>query len=316
MNLIVVTDGHTLNPGDLSWKQFEAMGKIVVYDRTSGADALNRCKDATVIITNKTLIPSTVIHFAENLKLIAVTATGFNNVDIEAARQKQIPVCNVPGYGTDSVAQHTFALILELTNYVGKNSSSVTNGEWFRSEDWCYTKTPITELSGKTIGIIGFGKIGQKVAAIASAFGMTVIYHSNHEKSGIGDKATLDEVFAQSDIVSLHLPLKTDNHAFVNLRLISLMKPSAFLINTARGQLIHERDLADALKAGKIAGAALDVLSQEPPSIENPLIGLSNCIITPHNAWLSIEARKRIMNITCENVRTALSGNPQNIVNR
>jgi glycerate dehydrogenase len=235
-------------------------------------------------------------------------------VDVDAARQMKILVCNVPSYGTDSVAQHTFALILELTNLVGKNSETVRQGQWSHAPDWCYSVKPLVELSGKTIGIIGFGRIGQKVAQIAEAFGMRVIYFNPSPKDTSYTRVSLKELFVTSDIVSLHCPLKSDNQSFVNKELISLMKPTAFLINTSRGQLIHEHDLAEALKSKKISAAALDVLSKEPPPAGHPLTGLDNCMITPHNAWLSVEARSRIMEITFRNVDAFLKGNPQNIV--
>jgi glycerate dehydrogenase len=311
---IIVTDGYTLNPGDLDWKIFDAMGNVSVYERTTVDEMPDRCQHADVILTNKTPISSDLIDIAHKLKIIAVTATGYNIVDVARAKQKGVIVCNVPGYGTDSVAQHTFALILELTNHVGKNSESVSRSEWSKSKDWCYTKSPIVELAGKTLGIIGYGRIGKKVAQIGEAFGMRIIFYNSSLKSGIGTQVSLMQIFTESDVVSLHLPLMDDNKAFVNEGLLSLMKPSAFLINTSRGQLILEKDLANAIKTGTIAGAALDVLSKEPATTDNPLIDLRNCIITPHNAWLSFEARSRIFKTTFDNVRLALEGNPQNVV--
>jgi glycerate dehydrogenase len=315
MAVIVITDGYTLNPGDLNWERFKSLGEVVLYDRSPSDLVMERCRDADVIITNKTPITAKVIEASLKLKVIAVTATGYNVVDIQASKKKGIPVCNVPAYGTDSVAQHTFALLLELTNQVGRNSESVRAGDWVKSKDWCYAKSPIVELAGKTFGIVGYGRIGQKVATIADAFGMSVIYHSTSSKGVTGVSVTLDDVFRQSDVISLHIPLNEHNHGFVNRDLLSLMKPSAFLINTSRGQLIHETDLSRFLWEGKIAGAALDVLSVEPPAEDNPLIAAPHCIITPHNAWLSIEARKRIMDTTFNNVKLALEGKSQNIVN-
>lgn len=312
MHTIVITDADTLNPGDLSWKQFESLGEVIIFDKTGEEIITERCKAATVIITNKTPISKSTIEAAHKLKVIAVTATGYNVIDVDAAKKNQILVCNVPAYGTDSVAQHTFALLLELTNHVGKNTASVSKGDWSKSNKWCYSKSPIIELSGKTLGLIGYGKIGQKVAELARAFGMKIIYFRPSAKTL---SHSMEEIFQQSDFVSLHCPLKSDNHSFVNERLLSLMKPSAFLINTSRGQLINESDLALALKDRKIAGAALDVLSMEPPLENNPLIGLLNCIITPHTAWLSFEARKRIMEATFANVQSALNSKPQNVVN-
>jgi glycerate dehydrogenase len=314
MEKIIITDGYTLNPGDLSWAKLATLGTITIFERTSPEMVSERCAGATVIVTNKTPINANVMSAVHGLKVIAVTATGYNVVDIGAARARGIAVCNVPGYGTESVAQHTFALILELTNHVGKNSSSVSGGEWPHSPDWCYSKAPIMELSGKTLGIVGYGSIGQKVATIATAFNMKVIYYNRSLKKGPGLQVTLKEVFSESDFVSLHVPLQKDNEAFVNSDLLSLMKATAFLVNTSRGQLIHEGDLRFALKNRRIAGAALDVLSKEPPPADHPLIGLDNCIITPHNAWLSKEARGRIMEETFENVRAALAGHPRNVV--
>jgi glycerate dehydrogenase len=315
MEKIVVTDGYTLNPGDLSWDALHRFGEVTVYDRTGLSQIHERCVDATIIVTNKTSIDESMISKLKRLKIIAVTATGYNVVDVAAAKRNQIFVCNVPGYGTDSVAQHTFALLLELTNRVGKNSQSVANGEWSSSIDWCFVDAPITELSGKTLGVVGYGKIGERVSKIAETFGMEVIYHSPSKKTTHRKLVTLEELFTASDVVSLHCPLTESNKSFVNANLLSLMKPSSFLVNTSRGQLINEHDLAAALRTHKIAGAALDVLSQEPPPTGHPLIGLQNCIITPHNAWLSVEARQRILAITVDNIAKALSGRPQNIVN-
>jgi len=312
---MVITDGYTINPGDLSWTAFERLGELKYYDRTPAHLVTERCKEATVIITNKTPVTAQTIHNAPHLKLITVMATGYNIVDINAAKDKGVPVCNVPEYGTNSVAQHTVALLLELTNHAGRHALSVKDGEWVHSADWSYVKAPIVELSGKTIGIIGFGRIGQKVAAIAKAFDMNVIINTRHKQLRSVSGVSLQELFTQSDVVSLHCPLTQDNYGFVNGKLLSLMKRSAFLINTSRGQLINEQDLAGALQKNELAGAALDVLSTEPPSDDNPLIGLENCIITPHNAWISFEARKRLMQATVDNIVAALKGHPVNVVN-
>lgn len=313
--MIVVTDGHTLNPGDLDWTVFGAFGSVKVYERTARHELEDRCTDATIIVTNKTVIDSNCIGRATNLKLIAVTATGYNVVDVEAASRKKIPVCNVPGYGTDSVAQHTFALILELTNHVGANAGTTAAGDWSKSPDWCYTASPMVELAGKTLGIIGFGKIGKKVAEIGRAFGMNILFYNKATETGETEQVSLQEVFTRSDVVSLHCPATRENAGFVDDSLLSLMKPSAYLINTARGQLINENALATSLRSRKIAGAALDVLSTEPPVPDHPLIGLHNCLITPHTAWLSVEARKRIMDATFENIRCALRQEHRNVVN-
>lgn len=312
---IVITDGYTLNPGDLSWDGFKKFGEVVLYERTPADLILERCRDADVILSNKVPISASVMENAHNLKLISVTATGYNIIDMDAARRKNIAVCNVPNYGTYSVAQHTFALILEITNRVGVNSDSVRNGEWVRSSDFCYTKSSLMELHEKTLGIIGLGSIGMQVAMIARAFGMNVVYNSRTRKdTDLATFADLDTVFATSDIVSLHCPLTSGNREFVNARLLSLVKSSAFIINTSRGQLIHERDLADALQRGRLSGAALDVLSSEPPDADNPLIGAKNCLITPHTAWMSSEARKRILTITHENIDGFIKKKPKNLV--
>jgi glycerate dehydrogenase len=312
--LLVVTDGHTLNPGDLSWDDFKKYGKVEVYERSSPSEVTERCRNATLIITNKTPVDASLIAACPKLKLIAVTATGYNIIDIEAARKRNIIVCNVPGYGTVSVAQHTFALILELVNHAGENARTVAEGKWSTSKDWCYTVAPIVELSGKTLGIVGLGNIGGEVAKIGAAFGMRVIFSNPRPKQSGYEQVSVEELFSRADVISLHCPLTADNKQFVNAALLSLMKRSACLINTSRGMLINESDLATALRNGTIAGAGLDVLSTEPPR-DNPLIGSPRCIITPHNAWLSFESRSRMMAATLANVEKTLAGRPQNVVN-
>ena len=313
---IVVTDGYALNPGDLSWKPIEALGDLKVYDRTSAELVYERCKEADIILTNKTEIDKTAIEKLPALRLISVLATGYNIVDTSAAKNKSIIVCNVPAYGTASVAQHTFALILELTNHISIHATSVANGEWQRSADYSYSIRPLVELSGKTLGIVGMGNIGQQTARIAKAFGMKVIYYSRHDKkTNLGEFTDLASLFTNSDIVSLHCPLTPENKAFVNTSLLKLMKPSAYIINTSRGQLVNENDLAEALNADLIAGAALDVLSKEPPQDDNPLLKAKNCVITPHNAWSTREARQRIMDTTADNIRAFIKGHPQHVVN-
>ena len=313
---IIVTDGYTLNPGDLSWGSIAAYGELIVYDRTSSAEFLERCRDAEIILTNKVPVDKEKMKQCTKLKLISVLATGYNVIDTKAASDRKIIVCNVPAYGTDSVAQHCLALLLELTNRVGQHAASVANGDWQKSPDWCYSLAPITELAGKTIGIVGFGNIGQQVARIANAFGMRVVYYRLHdEPTTLGNYADLPTLFATSDAVTLHCPLTADNQEFVNNNLLQRMKKSAYLINTARGPLIHEQDLADALNTDQIAGAALDVLSTEPPQANNPLLTAKNCIITPHNAWMSKEARKRIIDITGKNIWAFQQAAPINRVN-
>ncbi len=315
MNLIV-TDGHTLNPGDLSWDEIRTFGELTIYDRTTPDELLHRCKNADIIITNKTPIPGDTISQLPNLKLITVTATGYNIVDIKTASAQNISVANVPGYGTSSVAQHSFALILELSNRAGIHSTDVAAGNWQTAIDWCYTLTPITELADKIIGIVGMGNIGQQVAAIATVLGMNVLYHTPNPRSSFqGKSVDLNELFSTSDIVSLHCPQTPENTGFVNRNLLRKMKKSAWLINTSRGGLINEADLAEALTEKWIAAAALDVLSKEPPVANHPLIGLSNCLITPHIAWISFEARKRIITETARNIKSFLQGKPINVVN-
>jgi glycerate dehydrogenase len=310
---IIITDGHTLNPGDLTWKPFEELGAVKIYDFTPEDLVLQRCQGATIIVTNKTPISKGIISACPNLKIIAVTATGYDVVDIQSANTRGVQVCNVPGYGTDSVAQHTFSLILELTNHVGLNSQSVRKGDWSSQDEFCYTKAPIRELRGKTLGVVGYGKIGRRVGDIGSAFGMNILYSASPQSNDPHAKP-VEQLFFEADIVSLHCPLTKDNRGFVNYSLLSSMKRSSLLINTARGQLINENDLLKALKEGLISGAALDVLSKEPPPADHPLLDLSNCIITPHNAWYSFEARSRIMEITVRNIDRALKGSSQNLV--
>ncbi len=312
---IVVTDGYTLNPGDISWEKIESFGELSVYERTPANLIIKRCKEADILLTNKVPFSKETLMQLPKLKLISVLATGYNIVDVQAAKEKNITVCNVPGYGTDSVAQHTFALILELTNHVGLHAESVASGEWQQNPDWCYTKKPIQELAGKTLGIVGLGNIGQQVAYIAIAFGMRVLYHNRHKKNTqLAEYRELEDLFSEADIVSLHCPLQSGNTGFVNKALLKTMKKTALLINTSRGQLITEQDLADALHNNLVAGAALDVLSQEPPLPNHSLIGLKNCIITPHNAWMSREARERVMEMTAENIFAFLEKKPINMV--
>ena len=314
---IVATDGYTLNPGDLSWDPIRALGELTLYDRTPPELIVERCHDAAIVLTNKTPFSRQTLAALPALQFIAVTATGHNVIDSAAAKEQKIGVSNVPAYGTDSVAQHVFSLLLELTNHVGRNAREVANGKWQRSADWCFTEAPVMELAGKTFGVVGFGHIGAQAARIANAFGMKVIYHSPGKKeTTLATAVSLEELFAASDVITLHCPLTSTNQEFVNAAVLARMKPSALLINTARGQLINEQELADALNNGVIAGAGLDVLSKEPPTNGNPLLNAKNCIVTPHNAWISKEARIRIMQVTTANVEAFLKGAPQNVVNR
>jgi glycerate dehydrogenase len=305
---IVVLDGHTLNPGDLDWQGIEALGELTVHDRTPLPQIVERAKDAGILFTNKT--PLTAVRF------IGVLATGFNIVDIAAARARGIPVCNVPGYGTASVAQHVFALLLELTQHAGHHGRTVRDGRWSASPDFCYWDFPLVELSGRALGIIGYGSIGEAVARIARAFGMIVLASARRPRSAPDvEFASTDDVFRRADVVTLHCPLTEETRGMVNTARLATMKPGAFLINTGRGPLIVERDLADALNAGRLAGAGLDVLSTEPPAPDNPLLAARNCLITPHIAWATRAARARLMQIVVENLRAFLAGRPSNVVN-
>lgn len=315
---IVVLDGQTLNPGDLSWEPLEACGSVTIYERTPQEQVVERCKDADIILTNKAIINADAIGALKQTKYIGVTATGFNVVDVKAAQAHGIKVANVPAYGTASVAQLTFSLILEHCFNVGKHAESVRQGEWTSSKDFSYRKAPLIELHDKTLAIIGFGQIGQAVARLALAFGMQVIvFHKHPERDKmVGVKfVDLESCFREADFISLHCPLNDDNKGFVNKRMLDLVKPSSFIINTSRGPLINENDLAEALNSGRIAGAGLDVLSQEPPTADNPLLKATNCMITPHIAWATLEARKRLMGVVIENIKAFLEGKPQNIVN-
>lgn len=314
---IVILDGHALNPGDLSWKCFEEFGSVAYYDRTEvESDTIDRIADADIILLNKTPITAKVIAASPKLKLICVLATGYNVVDCQAAAARGIPVCNVPGYSTNSVAQFTFALLLELCHHVGLHTESVHNGDWSAHLDFCYWKTPQMELTGKTIGIIGYGSIGQAVGKIANAFGMKVLAFSRTHYPEHADKYTdLDTLLARSDVVSLHCPLFPETEGMINSQTITKMKDGAILLNTARGGLIDETAVADALRTGKLRGAAVDVVSYEPISRENPLLTAPNCIITPHMAWAPIESRQRILETTTKSIQAFLDDRPVNTVN-
>lgn len=316
---IVVLDGFALNPGDLSWEPLKALGQVEIYDRTPPELVAERISGAAIILTNKAIVNADAILGSPSLQYIGVMATGYNVVDIKTAADHRIVVTNVPGYSTASVAQLTFALILELCQGVGLHAESVRNGEWVACKDYSYWKMPLMELHDKTLGIIGFGQIGQAVARIALSFGMQVIVsHKHPERDRMEGVRFTDQAscFRESDIVSLHCPLNEQNREFVNTALLATMKPSAFLINTSRGPLIREADLAAALHNGVIAGAGLDVLSVEPPDAGNPLLTAKHCLITPHIAWATIEARKRLMDKLVSNLKAFLDGRPENVVNR
>lgn len=316
---IVVLDGYALNPGDLSWVNLLNLGEVVLYDRTPADKIVERSLDAEVLITDKTPFTEDIIERLPDLKYIGVLATGYNIVDTAAAKKRKIIVTNVPAYSTMSVAQLTFALLLELCHHMQKHSDSVLEGKWADSLDFCYWDFPLIELSGKTIGIIGFGNIGKKVADIAAVFGMNIIASSRHETDQSDRKnfrwAELNEVLEQADVVSIHCPLLPETKGLINAGNLRRMKRSAFLINTSRGPVVVEQDLADALNNGIIAGAGIDVLSAEPPSKENPLFKAKNCLITPHIAWATKEARVRLMDIAVNNVVSFINGNPVNVVN-
>jgi glycerate dehydrogenase len=314
---IVVLDGYALNPGDMSWKGLEELGNCVIYDRTAPSELYERIKNAEAIITNKAVIDAPLMEKLPKLRYIGVTATGYNVVDVKAASSKGIVVTNIPAYSTDSVAQLVFAHLLNIVNRVELHATSVREGEWANSKDFAYWKSPQTELAGKTLGIVGFGRIGRRVAQIGDAFGMKVIFNNRSQvkDATVGMRqTTLEEVFAQSDVISINCPLTPENSEFVNSHLLHRMKPSSILINTGRGGLIHEGDLAKALNEGVIAAAGVDVLSAEPPRHDNPLLTARNCYITPHIAWATTEARQRLMDITVENLRCFVEGKAQNVV--
>lgn len=314
---LTILDAFTANPGDLSWAGLQSLGTCTIHDRTPASEVVERAKDCEVIITNKTVISRDVIFALPNLRYIGVLATGYNVVDITAAQERGITVCNVPGYSTTSVAQTVFALLLELTHRVGHHAQTVREGRWSRCEDFCYWDGTLIELEGRTLGILGYGTIGEAVARIGLALGMKVIAHRRTWRTpplaGV-EPADVDDLFSRSDVLSLHCPLTDTTKAIICAANLARMKPSAFLINTARGPLIHEPDLADALNAGRLAGAGLDVLSTEPPDAGNPLITAKNCFITPHIAWASKEARARLIEVATENVRAFERGHPQNVV--
>lgn len=316
---IVVLDGYTENPGDLRWDALEKFGTLTVYDRTDRDDAaiISRIGDAQIVITNKTPITEKVMASCPSIQLISVLATGFDVVDISAAKAHHITVCNVPAYGTATVSQYAIALLLEICHHIGHHSQTVFDGRWAKSNDWCYWDMPSIELDGKTMGIIGFGRIGQQEAGIARALGMHVLAVDPHPCDAgraLADYVSMEELLARSDVISLHCNLTAENAGMINCRTIAQMKDGAILINNARGQLINEQDLADALNSGKLRGAGLDVVSTEPIRENNPLLQAKNCIITPHISWASLECRQRIMDMTAENIAAFLADTPIHVV--
>ncbi len=319
---IVILDGYTENPGDLSWEGFEKIGELKVYDRTpigDEAEIIKRIGDADVVYTNKTPISAKTIESASNLKFIGVLATGFNVVDVEAAKAKGIPVSNIPTYGTDAVGQFAIALLLEICHHIGHHSESVHAGNWTSNKDWCYWDYPLIELAGKTMGVIGFGRIGQTTGRIAKALGMKVIAYDTYPTDAgrsIGEYVSLDTLLASADVISLHCALTKENAGIINKDSIAKMKDGAIIINNGRGQLIEEQALADALNSGKLYAAGLDVVSTEPIKEDNPLLKAKNCIITPHISWAPKESRQRLMDIAVNNLKAFVEGAPVNVVNK
>lgn len=318
---IVVLDGYCENPGDLSWAPLEQFGEVVVYDRTPDTKeaVVERLKDADILVGNKNNITAEIMDACPNLKYIAVQATGYNVIDVAAAKERGIPVSNVPTYGTMAVAQHTMALLLEITNLVGHHNDRVHAGRWAEGPDWCFWDSPLMELDGKTLGVIGFGKIGQQTAKMAKAFGMNILATGSRpteEGRAIADYVEMDELLAKSDVISLHCPLFPNTKGIICKENIHKMKDGVIILNSSRGPLVVEQDLADALRSGKVKAAAVDVVSSEPMTNDNPLLTAPNCIITPHIAWAPKEARQRIMNTTAQNIEAFLNGNPINVVNQ
>ena len=314
---IVVIDGHTLNPGDLEWAPLTSLGSCTIHDRSAAEEVLSRCRGAAIVITNKVPFGRPLFQQLPGLRYVGITATGYNIVDIEAARAHEVIVTNVPAYSTLSVAQHTFALLLETTHHAGAHSDGVRRGRWSAAEDFCYWDFPLIELQDKTLGIIGLGRIGQAVARIGAAFGMRILAYDVQAPLSVAEIemcATLEEIFVRSDVVTLHCPLTPQTHHLVNAWRLALMRPHAILLNTSRGPLIDEAALVEALHHGRIAAAALDVLSEEPPPADHPLLLAPNALITPHIAWATRAARQRLLDETAANVAAFLAGQPRNVV--
>jgi len=315
---IVVLDGYTANPGDLSWEEYALLGDLKVYDRTSEDAVVERASGAEMVVTNKTVLSRRAIAALSSLRYIGVIATGHNVVDAQAARDHGVIVCNVPDYGTAAVAQAVFALLLELTNRVGHHSNTVIAGKWSAARDFCYWDFPLIELQGLTLGIVGYGRIGRAVGRIAQSFGMELLTvgraATSQERNEASGGAAVDDLFERSDVITFHCPLTPETNRMVNARSLALMKRAALLINTARGGLVEDQSLADALNQGLLAGAGLDVLSVEPPALSNPLLTAKNCIITPHIAWATQNARRRLLRIGADNIRAWQAGTPRNVV--
>lgn len=316
---IVILDGYTENPGDLSWSGFEALGDLTVYDRTPADLIAERIGDAQVVYTNKTPISKETLDQCPEVKFIGVLATGYNVVDVAAAKEKGIPVANIPAYGTAAVAQYTIALLLELCHHVGEHSDCVKRGDWTGNADWCFWNHPLIELDGKTLGIIGFGRIGQATAKIAQAMGMEILAFDQYPNPALETEtcryADLDTLLSRADVIALHCPLFPDTEGIINKDNIAKMKDGVLIINDSRGPLIVEADLRDALNSKKVAGAAVDVVSTEPIQMDNPLLKAPNCLITPHIAWAPKESRQRLMDVAVDNLKAYIEGNPIHIVN-
>ena len=311
---LVILDGHAVNPGDLPWDDFKNLADITVYERSNPEEVIKRIGDADAVFLNKINITKEILDACPKLKYIGVLATGYNVIDLDAARSHNITVTNIPSYSTDSVAQHVFSFILNFTNQVSLHNASVQNGDWIRCPDFCYWKAPLTELKGKTLGIFGYGNIGKRVSEIAKVFGMNVICSTRTPKENMPPMVSFEELLTKSDFVSLHAPLTDKTKNIINKDTLSLMKKSAYLINTARGGFVVEKDLAECLKKGQIAGYAADVLLEEPMSKDNPLLNAPNCVITPHIAWAPLETRKRLQEIALNNLKAFISGKPVNVV--
>lgn len=318
---IVVLDGYTENPGDLSWDGLQSFGELTVYDRTKGGDAqvIERIGDAEIVYTNKTPITRAAMDACPGIRFIGVLATGYNIVDTGAAKEKGIPVCNIPTYGTDAVGQFAIALLLEICHHIGHHNEAVHQGRWSRNPDWCFWDYPLIELAGKTMGIVGYGRIGQSTGRIAQALGMKILAYDSHQNLELVSEnchyTDLDTLYARSDVISLHCPLFPETEGMINRESIGKMKDGVILLNNSRGPLIVEKDLAEALESGKVYGAGLDVVSSEPIDEDNPLLNAPNCIITPHISWAPKESRQRLMDVAVDNLAQFLNGTPVHVVN-
>ena len=315
---IVILDGYTENPGDLSWEGIESFGELTVYDRTPADKVIERVGDAEIVILNKTPLPRVAFEACPNIRYVGVLATGYNIVDVAAARERRIPVCNIPTYGTAAVAQHVIAMLLEITNHAAHHAQAVAEGRWEKCPDWCFWDYPLIELMGKTLGIIGFGRIGQATGRIASALGMKVLAcddHPNDSGRAIGTYGPLEDLLKSSDVIALHCPLFPSTQGIINKDSIAKMKDGVIILNNSRGPLVVEKDLADALNCGKVYAAGLDVVSTEPIKGDNPLLKAKNCLITPHISWAPKESRQRLMDIAVEDLAQFLKGTPINVVN-